>query len=189
MIGLIELQVSSKYEVWDHFDIYHLNREHSVLWPTFTVKFTVQFTSSCLKFFTLTLLVALATNISCDHDPHEHQCYCYYEFGQTDHGFMIMIIRCGVLAMEVLWETWRDILAKWSSSSWSKLAYNNPDDQITCVRLLFPLLASGARGAERAVRIWNVQVKLLSVNLSFLKSLSFPLSKKRMMLRARGKTT
>jgi len=29
--------------------------------------------------------------------------------------------------------------------------------QITCVRLLFPLLATGARGAERAVRIWNLQ--------------------------------
>ena len=31
-------------------------------------------------------------------------------------------------------------------------------DQITCVRLLSPLLATGARGAERAVRIWNLQV-------------------------------
>ena len=26
------------------------------------------------------------------------------------------------------------------------------------MHLLFPLLATGARGAERAVRIWNVQV-------------------------------
>ena len=47
-------------------------------------------------------LVALATNISCDYDPHEHQCYFYYEYVQTDHGFMIKIIRCGVLALEVL---------------------------------------------------------------------------------------
>ena len=31
--------------------------------------------------------------------------------------------------------------------------------QVTCVHLLFPLLATGARGAERAVRIWNVQVR------------------------------
>ena len=27
------------------------------------------------------------------------------------------------------------------------------------MHLLFPLLATGARGAERAVRIWNVQVR------------------------------
>ena len=37
---------------------------------------------------------------------------------------------------------------------------NDHVDQITCVHLLFPLLATGARGAERAVRIWNVQVTI-----------------------------
>ena len=33
--------------------------------------------------------------------------------------------------------------------------------QITCVRLFGALLATGARGAERAVRIWNVEVEKL----------------------------
>ena len=37
---------------------------------------------------------------------------------------------------------------------------NDPGDQITCVRLFGPLLATGTRGAERAVRIWKVQVNI-----------------------------
>ena len=34
--------VSSMYEVWDHLDIYHFNRESIVLFSTFTAKFTAQ---------------------------------------------------------------------------------------------------------------------------------------------------
>ena len=40
---------------------------------------------------------------------------------------------------------------------------NDLGAQITCVRLFGPLLATGARGAERAVRIWNVQVALFDM--------------------------
>ena len=38
------------------------------------------------------------------------------------------------------------------------------------MHLLFPLLATGARGAERAVRIWNVQVGGIVYCMEFVTS-------------------
>ena len=38
------------------------------------------------------------------------------------------------------------------------------------MHLLFPLLATGARGAERAVRIWNVQVRGIVDCMEFVTS-------------------